>query len=408
MKRKVLELILVGFVVLLIGGGSSFAAEPGVTKDTIKIGMFCPLSGPFQSYGIEPWRGATMWYDKVNKDGGIHGRKLKIISEDDKCTGTDLVAAVKKLVTMDEVFVLNGGSCSSALVSGQEYIERVKVPTISLDASGDQCIYPPSKYIFAGLGITQHAVGGSMIDFVTKHLKAKRISWICHSDAYGNWNIEAAEYQLKKEHPDVILNIERVEREATDTTAIALKVKNANPDVVCLVVYDRPAALLIKSLYDLGVKSYIVLAANAATNLVNTSKAVGIKEAFKNLYYQDCNFYDSDNRPGPQWARKMYAQYYPDLAKLPEHPNAWMFTGITSAQIVCKGLEGAGPEPTREKFLKAVENITHFDSGLMSGPVEFSATDHAAVEAAVYLKFDGEKATLIPGSFPSLWRWGVK
>jgi len=246
-----------------------------------------------------------------------------------------------------------------------------------------------------------------MIDFVTRHLKAKRIAWICHSDDYGNWNLEAGQFQLK-EHGFPLATVERIDREMTDATAVALKVKNVNPDVVCVMTYDRPGALIIKALYDLGVTCPVILGVSGSSNLLNTAKAVGVKEAFKNFYFQDCNYYSPDGTAGPEWARKMYAQYYPDMAKSPEHPIPWMFTGIASAKIVCKGLEDAGPEPTREKFLKALENISNFDTGLMAGPIQFSATDHAAVEDAVFLKFDGEKKTLLPGNFRSKWKWEGK
>jgi branched-chain amino acid transport system substrate-binding protein len=94
--QKSTWVLMLMVVMVLSYSGFSTAAEPGLTKTSVKIGMFCPLSGPFQSYGLDPWRGATMWYSEVNKKGGIHGRKLEIITEDDKCTGTDLVAAVKK------------------------------------------------------------------------------------------------------------------------------------------------------------------------------------------------------------------------------------------------------------------------------------------------------------------------
>jgi branched-chain amino acid transport system substrate-binding protein len=407
MEKKLFKLIFVIFTMIIIGNGSLFAADPGITKDSIKIGVFAPLSGPFQSYGIETWRGAMMWYKKVNQEGGIRGRKLIIINEDDKCTGTDLVAAVKKLVTKDEVFILNGGSCSSAIVSAQEYIERVKVPLVMLNASGDQSLYPPSKYIFGGISITQHAAGGSVIDFVIKHLKAKRIAYINHNDAYGSWNLETAEYQLKKLYPDATLvTLERIEREMTDATAVALKVKNSNPDVICIMTYDRPAALIIKSLYDLGVKVPYILGVTGNANLYNTAKAVGVKEAFQNFYYQDC-IADAPDGPELAWARKMYAENYPDLAKMPEYPSPYMFTGITAAQIVCKGLEDSGPNPTREKFISAVENIKNL-RGAQAGPISFSPDNRAAQEAAIFLKFDGEKAVKVPGSYRSIWKWEGK
>jgi branched-chain amino acid transport system substrate-binding protein len=417
MKTKIFILILAGAAILFINSSYSLAAEPGITKDSIKIGWFCPLSGPFQSYGVDPWRAAKMWYDKVNKEGGIHGRKLEVVAEDDKCMGTDLVAAVKKLVTKEEVFILHGGCCSSAIVSAEEYIERVKVPLVMVLASGDQSLYPPRKYIFGGFSITQHGEGGSMIDFVTKYLKAKRIAWIIHNDAYGSWSLEGAEYQLKKLYPGMTLaTVERVERDMTDATAVALKVKNANPDVVCILTYDRPSVLIIKALYDIGVKCAIVLGSNGNSNMVNTVKAVGVKEAFANFYCEDMTAHEPGGRIGRDWARKMYGEYYPEMAKLPEFPTSYMFSGLASTMVVTKALQDAGPNPTREKFIKALENMGEYDPrGLVACPYELSPDNHAALVCELHFKIEvinplegTYKEIPIPGVFKSLWKYEEK
>ena len=65
--------------------------------------------------------------------------------EDDRCNANDLVAAVKKLTEQDKVFMLNGGSCSAAVVAAREYVEREKIPLLMLNASGDGALYPPSS-----------------------------------------------------------------------------------------------------------------------------------------------------------------------------------------------------------------------------------------------------------------------
>ena len=96
-------------------GMSARAAEPGITDSTIKIGLFSPLSGSGMAYGFDVVNAAKMYYEKVNKEGGIHGRKIELVVEDTRCNANDLVAAVKKLVEQDHVFLLNGGPCSAAV-----------------------------------------------------------------------------------------------------------------------------------------------------------------------------------------------------------------------------------------------------------------------------------------------------
>ncbi|KAG1390593.1 hypothetical protein G6F59_015149 [Rhizopus arrhizus] len=97
------------------------------------------------AYGFDVLNAAKMWYAKVNKEGGVHGRQIELVIEDDRCNANDLVAAVKKLNEQDKVFLLNGGSCSAAVVASREYVEREKVPLVMLNASGDGALYPPSN-----------------------------------------------------------------------------------------------------------------------------------------------------------------------------------------------------------------------------------------------------------------------
>src|SRR3546814_1311112 len=69
-------------------------AEPGVTDDSITIGLFSPLSGKGMAYGFDVVNAAKMWYEQITKDGGIHGRKIKLDIEDTRYNANDLVAAV--------------------------------------------------------------------------------------------------------------------------------------------------------------------------------------------------------------------------------------------------------------------------------------------------------------------------
>jgi len=109
MRRTVL-----GALAAVAIAGPAVAADPGLTDSEIVVGLFGPLSGPLVGFGLDPINAAKMWYDEINAKGGIHGRKIRLVVEDDKCTANDLVAAVKKLVTVDNVFMLPRRSSSTA------------------------------------------------------------------------------------------------------------------------------------------------------------------------------------------------------------------------------------------------------------------------------------------------------
>jgi branched-chain amino acid transport system substrate-binding protein len=115
---KFLRTLAAAACVLALGAAHA-QGEPGVTDKTIKIGLFGPLSGNSMAYGFDVMNAAKMYYDKVNKEGGINGRKIELVIEDDRCNANDLLAAVKKLTEQDKVFALNGGSCSAAVVGAR-------------------------------------------------------------------------------------------------------------------------------------------------------------------------------------------------------------------------------------------------------------------------------------------------
>lgn len=386
-------------------GQAAQAADPGITDTTIRIGLFSPLSGAGMAYGFDVVNAAKMYYDKINKEGGINGRKIELVVEDTRCNANDLVAAVKKLVEQDHVFLLNGGSCSAAVVAAKEYVERAKVPFIMLNASGDGALYPPSKYIYGAFSISQYAVGGSMVEFAVDHLKAKKIGYVNHDDAYGTWNLTAAEFQAKQ-HPGTTLSVQSVSPNINDVTAPMLKVRAANPDVLLLTTYARPAALIIKKAHELGWTKPIVLAVNGTADLTQLVENVGGPAALKNFYIQDVVAGLPDD-PKMKWVYDMYKEYYPDLAAKPGHPQSYMAYGIPPAMTVVQAIKDAGAEPTREKVLAALEHMK-LDTGVMAGPIEFTPTDHAGQKSAIYMKFDGTNKELIPGVFKSQWTYTAK
>jgi branched-chain amino acid transport system substrate-binding protein len=93
---------------LAIGAGAdAFANEPGVSADSIRIGTFGALTGPGYLYGKLPMNGVEVVFDEVNAAGGIHGRKLQLVREDDRCDAASAIAAIQKLVHQDQVFCLD-------------------------------------------------------------------------------------------------------------------------------------------------------------------------------------------------------------------------------------------------------------------------------------------------------------
>ena len=391
-KFRSLRGALLGAAALLGLAAPASAAEPGLTDQEILIGLFAPMSGQLAAFGFDPLQAAKMWYEEINKKGGIHGRKIKVVIEDDKCTPTEAVSVVKKFATVDKVFIINGGSCTAAAVAAQEFVTREKIPFVMLNAAGDGAVIPPTRYVFGAFGGTQRTVGATIMEFAIKELKGKKIAFIAHDDDFGNSNWGTAKAVAARMGAEVVA-IERIPPRITDVTAPMLKVRAANPDVVISTAYPAPAVLIAQKYAEYGMtKIPLVQAVQGVPVPAVFAKNVGNPAALVNFYYGS-PLNDLTDGPKQQKWIDLYKTYYPD-----RKPGAFMTYGLPSAMAITMALEKAGKDVTREKFVDAMETLD-FDTGALAGPIAFAKDRRDGHRASIFVKFDGTKHTLMPGTY---------
>ena len=119
----------------------------GVTDTSIKIGVPGPLTGPNASFGAAIY-GIEAYYKYVNEKGGVHGRKIEIILGDHACNEAKGVAVAKKLISQDQVFLINGGVCSGVALAMRPVIEEAGVPWVVSTAVNQKISTPVAKNIF--------------------------------------------------------------------------------------------------------------------------------------------------------------------------------------------------------------------------------------------------------------------
>ena len=389
---KAMQRSLTGAVAALGLAGPGLAADPGLTDTEITIGLFGPLSGPLVGYGIDPINAAKMWYDDINKKGGVHGRKIKLVIEDDKCTANDLVAVVKKLVTVDNVFMLHGGSCTAALTAAQEYINREKVPYAMLNAAGDNAVIPPLRYTFGAFHGTQRVYAAALAGYAINELKVKRAAVIVHDDDYGKANLATTQAILEANKVEVVA-AERIDPRITDVTAPMLKIRAAKPDVILSGAYPAPAVLIAQKYGEYGMTSVPLMQAVQGIPTPSVfAKNVGNPAALENFYH-GWSFTDVGNEAIKKKYADMYKAYYPDREVGP-----FMITGLPSAMAVAAALEKAGRNLTRESFVAAMESLD-IKPEIMAGPLQFSANRRDAMRSGFVVKYDGKTQKMMPGVY---------
>ncbi|MBL8671087.1 MAG: ABC transporter substrate-binding protein, partial [Alphaproteobacteria bacterium] len=112
MKTSFRTLALAGAAAIALAAGAA-KAETGVTSDTVKIGAMGALTGPLANIIIPQFNAVQIVFEEANAAGGIHGRKIVYVKEDDECLPAKGVGAVKKLIHEHQPFMIVGGGCSN-------------------------------------------------------------------------------------------------------------------------------------------------------------------------------------------------------------------------------------------------------------------------------------------------------
>jgi branched-chain amino acid transport system substrate-binding protein len=368
-----------------------FAAEKGVTKDEIKIGMFGPVTGAYVFWNDDIYvQGTILAFDDLNKRGGIYGRKIKVIMEDDLFSMTGSVTAVRKLIHQ-ESFIIVGGMLSPGVDAVRPVVAEEKIPLVAPGPAGDSYLLPyntdPSgPWIFGGFQVTQRVNGNSIVDFAVKR-GAKRIAIIYHPNSWGVSALEAAKQRVA-EHKLELVSAETLALDATDASVQILKMKEAKADFVFSSLLPRPLTVLVKQAYELGLKAPICSVHGGIMGVETLGKAVGPK-ALTDFYYT-CGAIDGAQGPLLAEWRKNLEKVYPE--KVGEGFPRLMTVGGTAGGItVIEALKRTGPDLTREKFRNTLEGLKDFDTGLLANKITFSPTNHIAVRRATIIRYDGIK-----------------
>lgn len=385
MKRRTLQSLLAAAAIAALPLEGHAADTTGVTADTIRIGMFGPLTGP-TAVGSLPLLGATAIYRHVNEAGGINGRKLQVLVEDDACDPNKTIAATKKLMSQDQVFMIHGGWCSGTVMAIKPELARHPgFPFMVLGAASTAISSPVQPNIFHPVATTA-TVARSMVDFALSKPGAKRIAIISHSDEWGKSHIEPALAELKARGVEPV-ETAYLERGSTDATSQLLRVRAAKPDAVLAILYPPELTVYLRDAHKYGIKAPVI--ATQGVSLEDMVKRVGNPAATRELYVFYPLSKTLDDPAFRQW-KDIYAAAHPK-----DPVETLSFMGMTGALAIVEALKRAGPDLTREKFMAELNQLRDFDPGIQSGPLTFTPQDHAGIKQGKMIYMKDGKPTIV-------------
>src|SRR5215470_15632848 len=339
--------------------GAQAADVPGVSDAEIKVGTFGPLTGPVYIYGKLTMNGVEVYFNKLNEKGGIHGRKLVLVREDDLCKPEGAIAAVKKLIYEHKVFAIIGGGCSNSTLAARPEIEKAGIPFHVFAAVADGIVDPPAANIYT-TQLTATIESHAQIQWALDR-GAKKLGIVSQHDAWGRSRYEPMLQDFKRRGLQVVAN-EEVTVDQNDGTAQALRLKSSGADAVMLLGYPKAAAVLIRDSIKIGYKP-MWIGQTAIQDLPALQGLIGINGAL-------ADFVTITTVPGhpdsPQYAewRKLLKETFAN-----DELSVFNLMGVAAAEVFVKVLNAAGKDLTREKFLAAYDTVDNFKSSIYPGPI---------------------------------------
>ena len=362
----------------------------GVTADTIKVGVILAQTGPAAPLTVLGSDAIKTYARHVNEQGGVHGRRLKIIIEDDRYTIPAAIAVFKKLVFKDDIFVLMGPSSASSLNVIWKSIQKNKIPTIGIPMP-KVAVVPFKKYIF----ITTDTYDGQikvLIDYMIHDTKLKkpRIGVVYPDTEAGKIEFVPALERLKK------YNIKPVTTEVLNPGAIesssqVMNLKRYNIDCVLHTGAITPTAItLLRDLKKFGLR--IPVFAGWGGMLGEELHSIG--EAANNIYSVHAISPWYDRGSGLKKMREVTLKYYPGTEK-PCRGTVYSL-GWTCFAVLLEGLNRTGKNLNEEALIKALESIKNYNTGGLSGSITYSSTSHKGGDSWKIYKADPAAKKYVP------------
>ncbi len=369
----------------------ALAQDMGVTRTTIKIGTWGPQSGPAQAWG-NVMVGIEALFNKVNAEGGINGRKLQLVKRDDAYEPARTKLVVKDLVERQGVFALVGGVGTPNGLAILSDVRANQIPWVSPATGSTEFsrvqngrLFTPTvfatytNYTIESVLLLRHAVNT---------LKLSKVGVFYINQSFGLEGLKGVEDEIKELGSKASL-VAKVPHEPTETSMAvqALKLQQSGADAVVLYTADTFAVNLLREMAKINYKPQIlassVLAGTTLFQAGPTSAWNGAVVA-SFLPFPSALLVDGKGDPKADAALA-------DIVKHSSNPEAVkndpfrVLAGYGFAQPMIEGLKRAGPNLTRESFVKAMESLRDWRDSLFYS-VTFTPTDRQGNNSVFLVK----------------------
>ena len=393
--RRECVVFLAGVAVLFCAPGA-FAEKkygPGASDTEIKLGQTMPYSGPASAYAAIG-KTEVAYFQMINDQGGINGRKINLISLDDGYSPPRAVEQVRRLVEEEQVLALFQTLGTPTNTAFHKYVNAKKVPHLFIATGATKWGDPKNFPWTMGWQPTYQTESKIYARYILAHKPNAKVAILYQNDDYGKDYLKGFKDGLGDKAASLI--VAEVSYEVTDPTVDSqiVTLKASGADTFFNITTPKFAAQAIRKTFDMGWKPLHFLnnvssSVGATLTPAGLDKSVGIITA---AYMKDATDPQWNKDPAIQRWREFMAKYMPGA----DQSDVLHVYGYAAAQLMAHVIKQCGDDLTRENLLKQAASVKGFElDGLLPGiKINTSPSDYYPIEQVQLQQFDGKRWVL--------------
>jgi branched-chain amino acid transport system substrate-binding protein len=351
---------------LALAAGPAAAEQQGVSKNEIVVGTIQDLSGPIAGFGKQLRLGMMLRVDEINEQGGINGRKIRLLVEDSAYDPKKAVLAAQKLVNQDKIFIMVGHiGTAPNLAAMPVQFEKNVVNFFPITAARE--MYEPLnrlKYSFAATYYDQMRIA---LPKLVKDKAAKKVCTMYQDDEFGLEVVRGAEAGLKTMGMELAEKTS-YKRGATDFSSQVARMKAAGCDFVVLGTIIRETIGAIAEARKTGFTPTFMGSSAAYTDIIHKLGGKAMDGLYATMTVQN-PYLDDASQQLSFWAKKY-------KTKFNEDPAVFSVYGYLAIDAFAQAAAKAGPNLTTDTFIKAMDTMSYPSDMFGSAPATYTPTKH--------------------------------
>jgi branched-chain amino acid transport system substrate-binding protein len=360
----------------------ALAQQQGVTDTEIVLGDILPLTGPPALLGVAHNLGVKAAIAEANAAGGINGRRLRLVSEDDGYVPTRTVQGVRKLINSDRIFAFTSISGTAQAEAAMPIIKQAGIPAMAPITTYEGLYNPVIRNVFA-VGYDMSKAVEELTTMMADRYPNKKWAIISQDDDYGE-NVRSGFERAAKAKRLNVVSTQIYKKGQTDFSSEILKVKNAGAEALLAGGVLGENVAMAKELERISHK--IPMGVTYVSRVPASARLMGT--AGENVYTVDYVYLESSPQ-GRAFTEKLGKFLSPEeMARV----NRYTYTGYAAARALFDAMGRCGKALTWDCANAELAKVTNLETGVMT-PITFTTTNHLAAPRLFLLKADPVQAT---------------